>query len=198
LLMEYAKAISDKHEMCLAKASSREKCHNQSPEPRREYQYHGLWYRVQDGESVLLDEVDYHLPKLFSAPLDIQHLIIRTAVLPVYYNNVPPWTDWTTSLPLAAEAVSQFISSTQHLTISVNIGLRTCSDLAEIDLSPLATLGSASLSIPHIDLYVHTGILSSARTLAELTLLLEDHEDIMRSINQGVLVIHSEKKPGVL
>jgi hypothetical protein len=29
-------------------------------------------------------------------------------------------------------------------------------------------------------------------------LLLEDHKDIMKSINQGVLVIHSEKKPGVL
>jgi hypothetical protein len=132
------------------------------------------------GESVLMSDV-YHLPKLFSAPLDIQHLIIHTAVLSVYNKEVLPWTDWTTSLPLAAEAVSQFISLTQHLTISVNIGLRTCSDLAEIDLSPLAILGSASLSI---DLYVHTGILSSACTLAELSLLLKDHKDIMKSIKE--------------
>ena len=145
------------------------------------------------GESVLLSH-PHHLPKLFSAPLDIQHLIIRTAVLPVDNKEILPWTDWTTSLPFAAEAISQFISSTQYLTIIVNIGLRTYSDLDEIDLSPLAILGSASLSIPHIDLYVDTGILPSALTRAELICSLEEYEDIIRSINEGVLVIHSEKR----
>ena len=136
----------------------------------------------------------HHLPKLFSAPLDVQHLIIRTAVLPVDNKKDLSWTDWTTSLPLAAEAISQFISSTQYLTISVNIGLRTYSDLAQIDLSPLGILGSASLSIPHIDLYVYTGISPSALTRAELILSLENYEDIIKSINEGVLVIHLEKR----
>jgi len=146
------------------------------------------------GQAIPLSESGHNLPKFFSAPFDIQHLTIRTAVLPMYNKEIQTWTDWTTWLPAAAEAISQCISLTQHLTLSINIGLRTYSDLAEIDFSPLAILGSASLSIPHIDLYVHTGILPSALTRAELISLLEDYEDIIRSINEGVLVIHSEKR----
>jgi hypothetical protein len=155
----------------------------------------GEYYRAEGDASALLSE-PYSLPTLISAPLDIQHLILRTAILPEANRQVLPWTDWSDSLPPAAEAISQFTSSasTQHLTISVNIGLRTPSDLAEIDLSPLKILRSACLSIPHVDLYVHTGILPSALTRDEIFLSLEDKEDILRSIDEGVLVIHLEKR----
>ena len=68
--------------------------------------------------------------------------------------------------------------------------LTSASNLAEVDFSPLAVLGTA---IPRIGLYVHTNILPSTVTLARLLSSLMDYDGIMRSIKEGKLVIHSEK-----
>jgi len=95
----------------------------------------------------------------------------------------------------SAEVINLFISpsSLQHLVLDIKVGLSTLSGLTKVDFSPLAVLGAVSLSIPRIDLYIHTGTLPSALTRAQLILSLEDNEDIVRSIKQGKLVIHPEK-----
>ena len=49
------------------------------------------------------------------------------------------------------------------------------------------------MSIPRIDLYVHTGILPSDVTTAQLLSWLADKEDVMRSIEKGILFIHPER-----
>ena len=54
-------------------------------------------------------------------------------------------------------------------------------------------LGSAALSIPRIDLYVHTDILPSDVTFAHLLASLADTDDVMRAMEKGILVIHSER-----
>jgi hypothetical protein len=97
-------------------------------------------------------------------------------------------------LPTAAELVNIFISSSlQHLVLSVKIRILNFSHFTQVDFSPLAVLGAAAQRIPRIDLYVHTDILPSALTRAQLLSSLEDYEDIIRSIKDGILVIHSEE-----
>ncbi len=97
-------------------------------------------------------------------------------------------------LQASAEIIALFISPPQHLVLDINIHLFSISsNLANVDFSPLAALGTAAMSIPRIDLYVHTGILPSSATLAQLLSSLADYEDVMRSIEKGILIIHSEK-----
>ena len=98
-------------------------------------------------------------------------------------------------LPATAEIINLFVSSLQHLILDINIDIyHTYSNLAKVDFSPLTVLGAAALSIPHIDLYVHINILPSHVTLAQLLFSLEDCEDITRSINEGILITHSEER----
>ena len=97
-------------------------------------------------------------------------------------------------LPGAADVIKFLTSSTRHLVLDVDINLSgVFSSLDEIDFLPLAILGAASLSIPRIDMYIHTDILPSALTRAGFFSSLADNEDVMRSIKEGVLVIHWEE-----
>lgn len=66
-------------------------------------------------------------------------------------------------------------------------------DLANVNFSPLAVLGAASLSIPRIDLYAHTGKLPAEVIHARLLSSLEKCEDAARAIKEDVLVIHPEE-----
>jgi hypothetical protein len=108
------------------------------------------------------------------------------------YGTQRSYSSW---LPAAAEMIKLFISSVQHLILDVDIDLRPSafSGSINVDFSPLSILGAASLSIPRIDLYVHTGLLPPAITRAQLLSSLGDNEDIVRSIKEGVLIIHAEK-----
>ena len=136
------------------------------------------------------------LPKLFSVPPNLQQLTIRAPVdVENDYRDNTPIT--STSYFLAAATIMNFIvSPLQHLILNIDIYLRGIpSNLNKVDFSPLAVLGSASLSIARIDLYIHTGVLPHTVTLAQLLSSLEDYEDTMRSIKEGILVIHSEKIP---
>jgi hypothetical protein len=97
------------------------------------------------------------------------------------------------SLQIAAEIINFFNPSLQHLVLDINIDPRF-RDLPEIDFSPLAPLGAASefVSIPHIDLYVRTGILLPDLTQAELLSSLGVSEDVVKLIREGILIIHPE------
>ncbi len=97
------------------------------------------------------------------------------------------------NLPAAAEIINQFTSSPRRLILDIDIDISTFSDLTIIDFSPLTVLGTASLSIPRINLYVHAGTYRPAITRAQVMSLLEDHEDILRLVKAGVLVIHPGK-----
>jgi len=95
-------------------------------------------------------------------------------------------------LPSISETINLFISSVKHLVLDIQIFLASL-DLTYIDFSPLAILGAASLSIPHIDLYVYTNGLAPAQTHAQLLSSLDKYEDIMRLIKEDILVIHPER-----
>jgi hypothetical protein len=94
-------------------------------------------------------------------------------------------------------AVNLFMSSCRqlvHLAIDINIRhISTPAELSLVDFSPLSVLGAASLSIPQIDLYVHTGMVPPDLTLATLLRSLEVYEDIVRSMKEGVLVVRAEE-----
>jgi hypothetical protein len=94
-------------------------------------------------------------------------------------------------LPAVAEIISPFFPSLQHLILDIKLYqvYSSSANLTKIDFSPLASLGRASLSIPRIDLYVHTGILPSAVTRAQILSSMEDYEVDQR----WVLVIQSEE-----
>lgn len=96
-------------------------------------------------------------------------------------------------LPSAARIIELFMSSLQHLVLDIDIILSTFVELTKVDFSPLAVLGSASLSIPRIDLYVHTQVLPPAVTHTHLLRSLSEYEEVVRLVKEGVLVIHSEK-----
>jgi hypothetical protein len=97
-------------------------------------------------------------------------------------------------LPAAAEIIKSFITSPpQCLILDINLHLfEISSNLAAVDFSPLAVLGAAALSIPRIDLYVHTGILPPDETFAHLLSSLADSDETMRAIEKGILNIQSE------
>jgi hypothetical protein len=59
-------------------------------------------------------------------------------------------------LPSLADTINLFISSVKHLVLDIDVSLSGSFVLTDIDFSPLAVLGVASQSIPHIDLFVHT------------------------------------------
>jgi len=87
-------------------------------------------------------------------------------------------------LPATAEIVKLFVSSLRHLVLDIDISLcGTFSNLAEVDFSP-RSLGSRFSVDP-------TDILLSTLTLAQLMSSLADY--IIRSIKEGILIIHSEK-----
>jgi len=95
------------------------------------------------------------------------------------------------SLAVAVQTLKSFIPSPRHLILDIDIRLRTILDLAKVDFSPLVALFEAPfLPIPRIDLYVQTGC---DVTHAKLLRLMKDYEDIVKSIKDGVLVIHLEK-----
>ena len=55
-------------------------------------------------------------------------------------------------LPAAAELIRRFIPHPpRHLLLDITFEL--IADLTDIDISPLAILEAASVTIPHIDLY---------------------------------------------
>jgi len=99
------------------------------------------------------------------------------------------------SLLATAEAINLLISSPRlgHLILDIDIGFPTFSRFDTVDFTPLAVLGPASLSIPRIDLYVHTAEFFSDIIHAQLLSFLGQYEDVMRSIKKDKLVIHSEK-----
>ncbi len=100
----------------------------------------------------------------------------------------------TSYLPAAIKVINAFASSVRHLIIEIDLGVgRLPSYLALVDFSPLAVLGDASLSIPRIDLYVHTDVLPPAVTLAPLMSSLAAYDDVMKLIEEGKLVIHPEE-----
>jgi hypothetical protein len=132
------------------------------------------------------------LPEISPIPANLKQLTIRTAVLVGYrLSNMPQY--WSSWLPAAAEMTKLFISSLQHLIVDVNLNYASSADLTLVDFSPLAVLGAAALSIPRIDLYVHTNILPPELIRAQVLSSLEEYEDIARAIKDGVLVIHSEE-----
>jgi hypothetical protein len=115
----------------------------------------------------------------------------------LYYGNDRTPLVSTSFLPAAAKAVNFFVSSSQHLVhLALDVTIRhicTPAELALVDFSPLEVLGAASLSIPQIDLYVHTDILQPDLTHATLLSSLEVYEDVVRSTKDGVLVVHPEE-----
>ena len=132
--------------------------------------------------------------KLSSVPPNLQQLTIRAPVdVENDFCDGTPTTS-TSYLPTVGTIINFFVSPPQHLVLDIDIFLRgKPSNLNKIDFSPLAVLGAASLSIPWIDLYIHTDILPDTVVLAQLLSSLEDYGDVMRSIKEGTLVIHSEK-----
>jgi hypothetical protein len=127
--------------------------------------------------------------ELSPIPPDLRHLTIRTMAALRYSSGMEYCQSW---LPAAVGAIKLFTPSLQHLVLDIDVcEVSTFSVLTEVDFSPL--FGVASLLIPRIDLYIHTGVFPSALTRAQPLLSLEDDEDAVRSIKEGVLVIHSEK-----
>jgi hypothetical protein len=107
-------------------------------------------------------------PELSPIPSHLQQLTIRVEVsIKENTKNHP------THLPSAANVINAVASSLQHLTIEIELDVRhSASFLALVDFSPLAVLGTApSLSIPRIDLYVHTDTLQATTTLGSCCLL---------------------------
>ena len=97
-------------------------------------------------------------------------------------------------LPAIGEIINLFMPPPQHLILDIKIHLFDfSSNLANVDFSPLEILGAAALSIPRIDMYVHTDIVPSDVTTAQLLSWLVDYPDVMRSIEKGILIIHSER-----
>jgi len=81
----------------------------------------------------------------------------------------------------------------KHLVLDIKVSLSATPVLSDVDFSPLIILGAASLSIPHIDLYVHTDIQPTEVTHGQISSSLDKYEDIAKPIKDGVLVIHSEE-----
>ena len=142
-------------------------------------------YKFETGESHL-----NYPPDFLPIPYNSKQLTLRTSMQLTYHRDRNPKSR-RSSLTAAIQALKSFISSPQHLVLDIDINLETILDLANVDFSPLAALfGATVLPIPRIDLYVHTGC---GVTHAELLPLMEDYEDVVRSIKDGVLVIHSEE-----
>ena len=99
-------------------------------------------------------------------------------------------------LPAVADIINSFVPPPRHLLLDINIHLFEFS--SNVDFSPLAVLGAAAMSIPRIDLYVHTGIISSDVTHAHLLASLADYDDTMRAIEKDIqIIIHLEQSaPG--
>jgi hypothetical protein len=91
--------------------------------------------------------------------------------------------------PAAAEIIKDFHAPLHHLALDIKISFPAISDLNKVHFSPLAVLGSTS--IPRIDVYVHPGEFSPTLTRAQILPSLEGYEEIMRSIREGVMVIHA-------
>jgi len=132
--------------------------------------------------------------KLTLIPPNLQQLTIRTGVDLEYENDALKFH--SSYLPVTAKIINFFSSLSQHLVLDICINLTgiqfsNLSNLPDIDFSPLAVLGAASLSIPRIDLYVHTCGLPTAVILGRLMSSLEKYEGIMKAIEEGVVVIHS-------
>ena len=130
-------------------------------------------------------------------PPNLQQLTIRAPVL--VENEIDeegiftPKRCWS-YLPAIRDIINSFIPPPKHLVLDINLHLFDfSSNLANVDFSPLSVLGAAALSIPHIDMYVHTDTLPSEVTFAQLLASLADHEDVMRAIDKGILIIHSER-----
>lgn len=114
---------------------------------------------------------------------NLEQLTIRTMVRgPTWHHND------MSCLPSVVKVVNLFLSSLRHLAIDFNIY-----HLSLDDFSPLAALGAAFRSIPHVDLYFYHEPLDSPVPRAQILSLLESNEDIARSITMGVLVIHWEQ-----
>ena len=132
-------------------------------------------------------EFNDHVSGLSPIPPNLQTLTLRTAVI---VGDTPRGN--MSYLPATAEIINLFIPSLQHLILDIDIDIsHVYSNLAKVDFSPLAVLGTAVLSIPRIDLYVHTDILPSHVTLAQV---LSSLRDITRSIEEGVVIVHSEER----
>jgi hypothetical protein len=142
-------------------------------------------FKFETGESHL-----NYPPEFLPIPYNPQQLTLRTSMHLTYDSDRNPKTR-RSSLTAVVQILESFISSPQHLVLDIDIRLENILNLANVDFSPLVALfGASSLSIPRIDLYVHTGC---NVTHAQLLSLTEDYEDVVRSIEDGVLVIHSEK-----
>jgi len=137
------------------------------------------------------------LRKLSPIPPNLQQLTICAPVLIVNEFDedgiCTPKGCWS-YLPAVADIVNSFVPSPQHLIVDINIHLFDFSfNLANIDFSPLAALGAAALSIPRVDLYVHTDVLPSSVTFSQLLSSLADYEDVLGSLTEGILIIHPER-----
>ena len=130
-----------------------------------------------------------HLPELSPVPPNLQQLTLRVVI---YVEGDFQPTHCVSYLPAAIKAINTFASSVRHLTIELDLGVGCLpSYLALVDFSPLAALGA--LSIPRIDLYVHTDTRPPAVTLASLLSSLAPYDDVMKLIEEGKLVIHPEE-----
>jgi hypothetical protein len=140
---------------------------------------------------------DIALGQLSPIPPKLQQLTIRA---PILIDNEfdedlisTPKQCWS-YLPAVADIIYSFIPPPQHLIVDIKIHLFDFnSNLANIDFSPLAALGTAALSISHIDLYIHTDNLPPEVTHAQILSSLADYEDVMGSIMEGTLIIHPER-----
>jgi hypothetical protein len=102
-------------------------------------------------------------------------------------------------LSAAAELIRRFIPHRpRHLVL--DIIFVEIADLTNIDISPLAILEAASVSIPRIDLYASTHkpisiprLLVIPITDARLMSALERYTEVVKLINEGKIAIHVEK-----
>ena len=132
------------------------------------------------------------MPELSPVPPNLRQLSLYVAVYPDETEHV--------HLPkvgmsfLLAAAINTFASSVRHLIIELEIWpSHSSSNLDYFDFSPLAVLGPASQLIPRIDMYFQTDKFQPNDTLARLLSALAAYDDITRSIEDGILVIHPEK-----
>jgi len=140
---------------------------------------------------------DVPFGRLSHIPPNLQELIIRA---PVLIDNEfdddlvsTPKQCWS-YLPAVADIVLSLIPPPQSLIIDIKIHLFDfSSNLANVDFSPLAALGTAALSISQIDLYVHTDNLPPAVTHAQILSSLMEYEDVTGSIMEGTIKIHAER-----
>jgi hypothetical protein len=141
------------------------------------------------------------VPVFSPLPTNLQQLTIRIAIEFVFGPNHSPIPDLCQSwLPPAAGLIHQFIPHhPQHLVLEIKFG--NAANLTNIDISPLAVLEAASVSIPRIDLYAFAwNPIAVPRSPAIpitnvrlMSVLKSQCPGVVKLINEGKIAVHSQK-----